>query len=232
MTETPKVPTGVLERGLLLLSCFTQAEPRLRLRELSAKTGLDKATTLRALKTLVAWSFLEKGQDGSYSPGPVNLRLAEIFKTTSNFINRLEVPIVSISKRVGQTTSFFVRSNEERICLVRDNAYRDYRRFIAVGASVALSEGGSAAQILLAYTEPDSPEYERIRRDGYYISHGDRNKQFLSIAVPLFESDGSFLGAVSVTGMKTDLDEPTLIKFSKVIAEEVKTAGFRSEHPE
>lgn len=232
MSETRKAPTGVLERGLLLLSCFSQAEPRLRLRELAAKTGLDKATTLRALKTLVAWSFLEKGLDGSYSPGPANLRLAAIFKETSNFITRLEAPIANISSTVKLTTSFFIRSNEERICLVRDNAYQDYRRFIAVGASVSLSEGGAAAEILLAFTDPDCPKYERIRRDGYYISHGDRNKQFLSIAVPLFESDGTFLGAVSITGMAGDLDDPTMIGFLDVIAKEVASAGFRSGHPQ
>lgn len=223
------VPVGVLERGLLLLNCFSQAKPRLQLRDLADITGMDKATTLRALKTLVAWGFLEKGPDGAYSPGPANLRLAAIFKTTSNFILRLETPIAKISGRVEQTTSFFVRSNDERVCLARDHAFKDVRRFIEVGASAPLSAGGSAAQVLQAYTDPRTAKHRQALANGYYISRRELNAPFASVAVPLFESDGTFLGAVAITGMADELDDPALIGFVDVVREETEKLGFRVE---
>ncbi|MBL1437748.1 MAG: helix-turn-helix domain-containing protein [Rhodobacteraceae bacterium] len=231
MTEIKKNPIGVLERGLLLLSCFTQQSPRLQLRELSALSGLDKATALRALKTLVIWGYLEKSPDGAYSPGPSNLRMAAIFKTTSNFVSRLEAPIGNISRRVELTTSFFVRSNNDRVCLARDFSHQDFRYFIDVGASVPFSEGGAAAKILLAHTEPENAESAKIIEDGFYISRGELNKHFASVATPLFETDGSFLGAITITGMTVDLDDHTLKGFTKIIREEMASMGFFSGQP-
>ncbi|MEF2072711.1 IclR family transcriptional regulator [Consotaella aegiceratis] len=225
-------PNGVLERALWLMSQFSMSRRRLHLRELAALSGLDKATAYRALKVLVEWNYLERGTDGSYSPGPANLRLASLFKATSNFIARLEGPIAAISRRVNQTAAFFVRSNEERICLVRDHAFQDFRYFIEVGGSVALDEGGAAAQLLLAFTDEDNDRRAKTRADGYYISRGERNKHFASVAVPLFESDGLFLGAVTITGMGVDLADEDLIGFIDVVRQEVAAAGFSACFPQ
>ncbi|SKA38044.1 transcriptional regulator, IclR family [Consotaella salsifontis] len=219
-------PSGVLERGLFLLSLFTQQHPVRQLRELSAESGLDKATTLRALKTLVAWGYLEKRLDGAYSPGPANLRMAAIFRQTSNFVHRIESAIVATSGQVGQTTSFFVRSNSERVCLARDNIHRDFRYFIEVGASVPLKDGGAAAQLLMAYTEPETPERAKIKAAARYISRGERNRHLASVAIPVFEGDRAFLGTLTITGMAADLDDETLIRFSGMASEELARVGL------
>src|SRR5699024_2201139 len=194
------------------LSLFSMERKSLYLRDLAKLSGLDKSTALRSLKALVKWGYLEKSADGAYSPGPANLRLASIFKASSNFISRLEGPIARISREVEQTTSFFVRSQGERICMARDHAYQDFRYFIEVGASVPLTEGGAAAELLLAYTSSrKSSKYARTRARAYYISRGERNKHFASVAAPLFESDGTFLGAVTITGMSVDLTDEDLV---------------------
>lgn len=221
-------PSGVLERGLYLLSFFTQQEPVLQLKELAKLSGLDKATTLRALKTLTEWNYLEKHPDGAYSPGPASLRMAALYRQTTNFVRRIESAIVAISDKIGQTTSFFVRSGEERVCIARDNVHRDFRYFIEVGASVPLSGGGAASRLLVAYTAPDTPEYARIRSAGLYISRGERNKHLASVAVPVFEIDGQFLGAVTITGMALDLDDETLRGFSRVAIDELARIGFNT----
>lgn len=225
---TSKQASGVLERGLIILSCFTQRTPRLHLREIAGITGLDKATALRALKTLTEWGYLEKSADGSYSPGAANMRLAAIFRVTSSITSRLEAPIMRISEKVRQTSSFFIRSQDSRVCLARDYAYRDFRYFIEVGASVPLAEGGAAARVLRAMTEADAPYGETIRENGYYISRGERNRHLASIAVPIFEMDGNFLGAITITGIGSDLDDETLIGFTNIVAREVATVGLTS----
>lgn len=226
MDPTTKPPSGVLERGLYLLACFTQRNPHHHLRDLSARTGLDKATTLRALKTLVEYGYLQKNADGSYSPGPSNLRLAALFRVTSNVISRLEAPVQQISVRVGLTTSYFVRSGDQRLCLARDQARRDFKYYVEVGASVPMSEGGAAARVLEAFTGPDTELNKRTRANGFYISMGERNKHFASIGIPLFESDGTFLGSIAITGLAVDLTTDELISFVDVVREEVAKSGF------
>ncbi|WP_306152103.1 IclR family transcriptional regulator [Roseovarius sp. MMSF_3281] len=227
MTSTP--PSGVLDRALLLLSLFSMERKRLQLKEFSALSGLDKATASRLLKVLVSWGYLSRNSDGSYSPGPSNLRLASIFRATSNTITRIEGPISRISERVAQTTAFFVRSGEERTCLARDHAYQDFRYFIETGGSVSLAEGGAAAQLLLAFNGTEGEIYDQTRARGYYISRGERNRHFASIAVAMFESDGEFLGALTITGMGADLANENLLSFLPVIKEEVGKAGFLTQ---
>lgn len=224
----PSPPTGVLERALYLLSFFTQERPYLQLHEITSLSGLDKATVLRALKTLVAWEYLEKRPNGAYTPGPAHLRMAAIFRQTSNFVQRLEGPIMTISDRIGQTTSFFVRSGEDRVCLARDNVHRDFRYYIEIGASVPLKDGGAAAKMLLAWTDPKTEADRQTKARGLYISRGERNRHLASIAVPLLERDGNFLGVVTITGMAVDLDDEMLLGFADIVAEEMSRAGFET----
>jgi len=228
LTKTANPPSGVLERGLHLLDCFTQDQPRLQLRELAEISGLDKATALRALKTLVEYNYLQKSADGYYSPGPMNLRLAALFRRTSNMVSRLEDPIQAISTRVNHTTSFFVRSNDDRMCLARDHAVRDFRYFIEVGASVSMKQGGAAAKVLEAFTDPENEVNARTRRNGYYISRGERNRHLASVGIPVFEGDGSFLGAIAITGMAVDLADEMLLDFARIAAEELSKVGLRT----
>ncbi|MFV0386074.1 IclR family transcriptional regulator [Paracoccus sp. (in: a-proteobacteria)] len=224
---TTRPPSGVLDRGLLLLSQFSMERKKLQLKELADLSGLDKATASRLLKVLVTWGYLARNPDGSYAPGPANLRLASIFRATSNTIARIEGPIARISEAVGQTTAFFVRSGGERICLARDHAYQDFRYFIEVGGSVSLEEGGAAAELLRAFTGDEGEQHDRTRAQGYYISRGERNRHFASIALPVFESDGQFLGALAITGLGADLDNECLLGFREVSGGELQMAGFQ-----
>src|SRR5437763_6488541 len=53
-------PKSVLARGLRLLDAFESADTSLSLAELSARTGLPKATAHRLIAELVAWGGLER----------------------------------------------------------------------------------------------------------------------------------------------------------------------------
>lgn len=233
MTKS-KPPSGVLERGLYLLEFFTRERPRLQLRELAALSGLDKATILRALKTLVNYGWLEKGADGLYSPGATSLRLAGLFSATSTLVSRLEGPIQQITVRTEQTTSFFIRANDQRVCLVRDQTHRDFRYFVEPGASVAINRGGAAAKVLTAYLDPAPEEAEgsEIRRQGYYVSRGERHRFFVSIGLPVFNEQLVFVGAIAITGLSEELSDEDLRRFAAVTEEELSTAGLTSRNTE
>lgn len=103
---------------------------------------------------------------------------------------------------------------------------QDFRYFIEVGASVPIEKGGAAAKIILSHAEEKGTTYEGIRLKGYYISRGQRHRHFASISVPLFESDGKFLGLVTITGMAIDLTDQDLESFIPIIRNEVAIAGF------
>jgi DNA-binding IclR family transcriptional regulator len=223
------VPAGVLERGLSLLECFTLQRPRLQLREIAELSGLDKATALRALKTLVAYGYLERSADGHYWPGPATLRLATIFRRTSNVVSRLEPPIDRIALATGQASAFFIRSGDQRVCLIRDQQQRDFRYFVEVGASVPMSAGGAAAHVLAAFTdyELDTAKQQFVRQHGYYISRGEKNEHLVSVALPVFESDGTFVGAAAITALRAAVTEEQLSQYITLVRREIENALLR-----
>lgn len=230
-SRRPVPPSGVLERALLLLSLFTLERNRLFLREAAELSGLDKSTCLRALRVLTRWGFLERHPEGSYSPGPANMRLAAIFKASSNLLNRLDEPLNQISRRAGQTAAFFVRSENQRLCLARSRLNDNHTRFVEVGVPVALADGGSAARVLLAYTGPDPVTYREVRRLGYATSRGERLAHYASASIPLFEADGTFLGAITVSGLSVAISDDDLRCFADTAKTEMSVAGFQTEPP-
>lgn len=227
------MPEGVLGRGLHLLECFSLERPRLQLRELALASGLDKATALRALKTLVAYGFLEKSEDGHYRPGPANLRLAAIFLATSNLVSRLKGPIEQIALETGQAAAFFVRSGDQRVCLIRDQQRRDFRYFVEVGASVPMDAGGAAAHVLAAFTDydPNAPKQAFVREHGYYISRGEKNPHLVSVAVPVFETDRTFVGAAAITALRAAVTEEEVTQYIDVIRKRISAALLSCNAP-
>lgn len=224
-------PVGVLDRGLFLLHLFTLDRNRLYLRELSDLSGLDKATTLRALKSLVKWGFLERHGDGSYSPGPANLRLAAIFRATSNLMVRIDRPLTAISERVGKSASFFTRSDGSRVCLGRSRKNIYHTDYVELGTSVPLDHGGSAARMILAHTGDESPQSAAVRDQGFAISKGERLRHFISISFPVLDVDESFLGALTLAGLSVEVSEEDLRRDAVVVREELIRHGFLTSDP-
>lgn len=219
-------PLGVLDRGLHILECFSLERPRLQLRDIAAVSGLDKATASRALKSLEKYGFLDRSDDGFYSPGAAPLRLAAIFRATSNLVTRLERPIEAIAQKSGHAAALFIRSGDQRVCLIRDRQRRDFRYFVEVGASVPIREGGAAAHILAAYTdfELDAAKAAQAREDGFYISRGERNEHLISAALPVFEADGEFVGAVATTSLRSSVKEEDITRCIEIVRQEIETA--------
>ncbi|MGI2034392.1 IclR family transcriptional regulator [Rhizobium panacihumi] len=219
-------PAGVLDRGLFLLHLFTAERNRMQLRELSDLSGLDKSTTLRALRSLAHWGFLERHSDGSYSPGPMNLRLAAIFKETSTLISRVERPLNAVAEQVNQSASFFIRAGDQRVCMSRCRKRASHTNYVELGTSVPLDHGGSAAKILLAFTGGEALGDVAVRENGYAASRGERLRHFTSISIPLFDSDQSFLGAITISGLSTEISDEDLHSFAAIAKKEFAQGGF------
>lgn len=60
--------TGSLAKGLRVLACFDADHPRLTAREIAARTGINRASVYRIVRTLEALGYVESGDDGSYTP--------------------------------------------------------------------------------------------------------------------------------------------------------------------
>ncbi|MDP2004321.1 MAG: IclR family transcriptional regulator [Rubrivivax sp.] len=229
--EAPTPPVGVLERALCVLECFSGQQPRLQLRELAERTGLDKATLLRLLATFTRYGYVQRFSDGRYAPGPASLRLSGIYLSTFNLTDRLQPALASVMQHTGETVAFYIRSGEERVCLYRDNTPRGVAHHVEVGNRIPLADGGSSAHVLLAYTGDSSPAADEVRARGYWITRNERLPDLASVAVPVFEGDGRFLGALVVIGPSSRLTRATLTLAVDVARSALAAQGFATQPP-
>ena len=67
---------------------------------------------------------------------------------------------------------------------------------------------GAAAHILRAYGGARDSISERVRRNGYYVSVGERNPDLSAVAVALLGRDGALRGALALSGPSSRFTAP------------------------
>lgn len=195
-----------VERALTILESFEEPGQELSLAELSVRTGLYKSTILRLCGSLERFGFLLRQADGGFRLGARLWRLGSMYRR--DFLpSALVRPALERLRTVsGETTSFYVRDGEHRICLYRLNANRPIRHHLEEGERLPL-EHGAAGRLLLAFTEQDHPGAAEIRKAGFTISLGERDPDIGAIAVPVFHQAGTIEGALTVSGLKERFDQ-------------------------
>lgn len=229
--ETPTPPSGVLERGISILECFAEDRLRLQLRDLAGLTGLDKATLLRLLGVLVRSRMVHRFDDGSYAPGPALLHMGMLYRRTFDVGTRLQPVLRRIMEKTGETVAFYVRSGDSRVCLYRENSANELRHHVEVGTRLKLTEGGASAHVLNAFTGGSTPLADQIHSEGFAITRGERVEQMASVSLPVFESDGTFLGALVVIGLASRQSTAAQRTAVETAREELALQGFSARPP-
>jgi DNA-binding IclR family transcriptional regulator len=202
-----------VERALSLLDAFTEAEPALNLSGLAKRAGLYPSTALRLCGSLERCGYLARDGRGFYRPGGKLKRLARLHDLAFPLGSLLRPALVRLAESTGETAAFYVREGDRRICLYRVNGPRPVRSHLDEGAVLPLDRG-AAGHVLMAFDGGTSPRHNVILRDGFSVSRGERDTDSAAIAIPLFDADGVFRGALGLAGPITrfgDEDIPPML---------------------
>lgn len=229
--SAPKPPAGVLERGISILECFREDRLRMSLRELAECTGLDKATLLRLLGVLQRARMVHRFESGSYAPGPALLHMGMLYRSTFDLGTRLQPVLHAVMQQTGETVAFYIRSGDDRVCLYRENTLKEVRHHVEVGTRIPLVAGGSSAHILLAFTGSPTPHQAEIDAKGYAMTRAERVDEMASVALPVFDGDGTFLGAMVVIGLASRHNVVAQRKAADIVRHELALQGFASAAP-
>lgn len=204
---------GVLDRAFAILNAFGPTDDRLTLTELSRRTGLYKSTVLRLLGALEHGGFIRKLNDGQYGIGHQPLRLAALYQRSFQVGPVVEPLLQELSQTLGETASFYVRQDDQRVVLYRVEPTRSVRVSIRVGEEFPVDKGASG-KVLLAFTEPLDTRWNDVRNQNWAVSHGERDPETASASVPVFDSSGGLAGALTISGPRGRFDEPATIKMA------------------
>ena len=199
---------GVLDKAASVLSAL-EAGPA-TLAQLVASTHLARPTAHRLAVALEHHRLVARDIQGRFVLGP---RLSEL--ATAAGEDRLLAAagpvLAAIRDHTGESAQLYRRQGDVRICVAAAERPVGLRDSIPVGATLTM-QAGSAAQILLAWEEPDrlhrglqgasftATMLSGVRRRGWAQSVGEREPGVASVSAPVRGSSGRVVAAVSVSG--------------------------------
>ncbi|WP_134681518.1 IclR family transcriptional regulator [Paracoccus ravus] len=212
---------GGLAKGLSVIETFTAEHPRQSIAEVSAASGLDRATARRCLLTLAHHGYAD--YDGKFfTLTPRILRLGTACLATMPLPQIVQPNLDRLSEEIAESSSVSVLDGVEIVYVAR----AAQRRVM----SIALMPGSrlpayctSMGRVMLAALNPaelsaflaQAPfaqrtpytrftaeslidELARVRRDGFAIIDQEVEIGLRSIAVPLLNSRGLVVAALNV----------------------------------
>jgi DNA-binding IclR family transcriptional regulator len=199
---------GVLDKAALVLAALEPGPATLA--GLVASTGLARPTAHRLAVALEHHRLVARDMQGRFTLGP---RLSELAAAAGE--DRLLAAAGPVLARLrditGESAQLFRRQGDFRVCVAAADRPTGLRDSIPVGSQLTMN-AGSAAQILLAWEDPErmntgllkstfsAAELSAVRRRGWAQSVGERETGVGSVSAPVRSPSGKVVAAVSVSG--------------------------------
>ncbi|MFG2334047.1 IclR family transcriptional regulator [Streptomyces sp. NPDC048604] len=199
---------GVLDKTDVILGALASGPASLA--ELVAATGLARPTAHRLAMALEHHRLVARDVEGRFVLGP---RLAELSAAAGE--DRLMAAagpvLTSLRDTTGESAQLYRRQGETRVCIATAERMAGLRDIVPVGSALPMKVG-SAAQILLAWEEPErfyqglrgarftAAALSSVRRRGWAQSIGEREPGLASVSAPVRDPSRRVVAAVTITG--------------------------------
>lgn len=199
---------GVLDKAAHILDAL-EAGP-MTLAGLVAATGLARPTAHRLATALEHHRLVSRDLTGRFILGP---RINELSVAAGeDKLLAVSGPVlIALRDATKESAQLYRRQGDQRICVATAERMTGLRDSVPVGAVLTM-HAGSAAQVLLAWEDPDrmhmglrgakftATDLSAVRRHGWAQSIGEREPGVASVSAPVRGRGGKVLAAVSISG--------------------------------
>jgi DNA-binding IclR family transcriptional regulator len=199
---------GVLDKAAVVLGAL-EAGPS-TLAQLVTATGLARPTAHRLAVALEHHRLVGRDMQGRFVLGP---RLGELASAAGEdrLLASAGPVLTALRDHTGESAQLFRRQGDQRICVAAAERPMGLRDSIPVGSSLTML-AGSAAQVLLAWEEPDrlhrglqgarftATALSGVRRRGWAQSVSEREPGAASVSAPVRGPSGRVVAAISISG--------------------------------
>ena len=214
-----------LQRGLMILRILTRHGAKgMRIHEIEKKSKLNKTTAMRLTKTLVSENFLvHDARTKTYSLGPESYAVGLAAEPRYGLQRLAEPHLRKLSLETGDCVLFSIIHGVEWVCLsIFDGATPIPPQTLKPGAHYPLG-AGSAGLAMLAFMSKDEQEkiiaknkpkiqsefphanvseidqeLKEFKAQGYSFIPGSLVQGYWALGVPLLDSKGIPLAAISL----------------------------------
>jgi DNA-binding IclR family transcriptional regulator len=226
---------GVLDKAVAILACL-EAGPH-SLSELVTVTKIARPTAHRLAVALEHHRLVSRDYAGRFILGSRSSELAAA--AGEDRLLAVASPALSaLRDATSESAQLYRRQGDQRICVATEERLSGLRDSVPIG-TVLTMQAGSAAQILLAWEEPEkirrglvnakftAASLSAVRRRGWAQSVGEREAGVASVSAPVKGPNGKVIAAVSISGPVERLGrQPGRLHAAAVVA----TAARLTEH--
>jgi IclR family transcriptional regulator, acetate operon repressor len=224
-------------RAIEILKSFDGATEPLSVAAIAQKTGINRPTLYRLLKTLIEADMITAvGMPQRFRLGHAAARLGQAWSAQLD-IGVLARPVLDVLRdQTGESASLFLLQGERQICVLESRS----RHALAMSRGIGEMEDGfrgASGKVILAWlddaraaallrkqqrraaTAMQKAELVDIRNKGYAVSHGAVFVGALAIGAPVFDGSGSVIGSVALYGPEARMkDERLTFIIARVVA--------------
>lgn len=196
----------------------------LSLKEVTDRTGLNKATAYRYLCALEEYGLLQKNAEGSYLLGVKTVELYHLFIASNDLRTIAYDYMLELSQETQETVYLAIPDGQELLYLERVDSPFPVRPVTQIGGRNPLYSTGLGKAILAhceqtfinkvvftnlerrtrnTITDPYQllTDLELIRKKGFAIDDMENEDQVRCAAAPIFDSSGRAVAGLSVSGV-------------------------------
>lgn len=206
--EDPGSGVGVLDKAASVLSAL-EAGPA-TLAQIVQLTGLARPTAHRLAVALEHHRLATRDIQGRFVLGP---RLTELATAAGEdrLLASAGPALAHLRDVTGESAQLYRRKGEHRVCVASAEPPIGLRDSVPLGSTLTM-RAGSAAQVLLAWEEPDrlhrglhgarftATMLSAVRRRGWAQSIGEREPGVGSVSAPVRGPQGRVIAALSISG--------------------------------
>jgi len=239
--------TGVqsIDRMILIVELLSMHPKGASLTEICGETSLPKGTVSRMLGALISHGYVIQEPDTKRYR--LTMRMFEIGSRVAGSANILSVArpyLEYLSSVSGEAVHLVSRVNDEVVYLYKEEASNSIVRMSSfVGLRNPMYCTGVGKSILAQMPEQELEEYwastefqrftpttitelgpmkrelEKVRRQGYAIDDEEHDAGVRCIAAPIFNWEGTAIGAVSISTPPARLTEATIKRLAPRLME-------------
>jgi DNA-binding IclR family transcriptional regulator len=238
-------------RTLDILECFPGL-PVLSLSDIAALTRMTRSRIIRLVGTLTSRGYLiYNSQEKQFCLGPRLLTLGKVFEANNTLFSLGRPILKELVQETGEFASLYVIDGLERVALLREKGIHDISYSAMEGQRMEL-HAGAAGKVLLAFassdiqneiltkkslksftsrtiTDPDklAKELQKIRRNGYACSEGERVSDVWSVAAPVFDHTKQICCSIGITGPLYRIPKQMQQRHIKILVDKARELSDR-----
>lgn len=187
---------GVVDKTVAILSAVESGP--LSLAELTATTGIARATAHRLASALEHHGLLLRVDDGRFGLGYRLWVLGQAVPGVADLAGRVQPYLNQLRDRTGESAQLYVRDGNERVCLAVAESSHGLRTIVPVGARLTLQRGSAGAVFRRGDPQPVTQESSQVL--DWVESVAEREPGVASVSAPVVNTSGALIAVVSVSG--------------------------------